>query len=185
MSALSSWAAARPAFAPTLELALDKSLRVTEIGETDGFAVDRMQRHEHVHHHFTDAPAQQRSIGLDVRHSISNNDAVAPLHDLKGCADNALVFAVKITPGGQRKMPVQLGEYAELALHVVRARCQWPKWRTAQYVLRVAEIQQISEIGVSAPKLAPPGMCRCSWAVARADRLPSAARRGLHLHAAP
>ena len=69
---------------------------MAERRQSSRFAIDRMQRCEHVDHHVPDACEQRRIALIAIGHRATNHLSYAPLHHLERSADDGFVIAEQV-----------------------------------------------------------------------------------------
>ena len=112
-----------------------------------------MQVGQYVDHHVTDAAIKSRVIGELFWQLLTDDGATSPLHDVKIDTEYGGVCTQGVTTGCQREDLAEPREYAVLTLHVVRTWCNRAERRTPKHVLARTELQQVSQVGVSASEL--------------------------------
>jgi hypothetical protein len=142
-----------PSLGPPAHLALDEALGLAEITEVAGRRVEGVEISHGVHQGERDpagdVPVRPHGGGQGGADHLTT----APFHEEEVGTEDGVVVAEEI--GARRPVEVtpESREHLVLALHVVGARRDLAHRRSAQHQLRVAQPQEIREVGGAVRKL--------------------------------
>ena len=143
-----------PAPGPALNLTAYESVGPAEITETDRIGINSVETGKNLGDHHADTPAEFRLAVGNVGIGSPQHQTVAPLHDMKVCAENGVVGTQHVASGRQTPCPPQARENAMFTAHVMGRRRDRPQWRAPQHILAPGEVEEIGQIGVTAAELA-------------------------------
>jgi hypothetical protein len=126
--------------APARDLARDVAARPAEVGQAEADIVDGMQAGEHVE--LGPVDRQPAFLGNLGQQRVPQHPAVAIFHDVESGADDAVVLAQRVGPGGRHIGLIQRRNHAEFPIDRMGRRQQLARRLAAQHVAAPGAIGQ-------------------------------------------